>query len=107
MRWIIAAAVTLGVLATAVPASADWYYSQREAQKITKYHAAEKYGYLRREILPVCRPQGLRAPARGYEYHRWACTWVTLYDNCWGGFIISGAHGKNWYRAQVWRGINC
>jgi hypothetical protein len=105
MRRKIAATVATiaGLLVIAPVAQANYYISRGQAESFARNEVHNRYEVEGRTGV-YCRPQGRRAPERGYIYHRWTCTWVD--DVSWGQFLIAGnSRGPNWYHVMLLRGV--
>jgi hypothetical protein len=93
----LTALTTLGVAAPV--ASAEYYMPRDQAERIARYEVHDRYG-TKSHIATVCRPQGLKAPERGYIYHRWVCGWAD--DSMRGVLLIMGSHAShNSYYVKV------
>ena len=80
-------------------ASAEYYMTKGQAERIARYEVHDRYATQSR-VFTVCRPQGLKAPERGYIYHRWVCGWAD--DSMRGVLLILGSHtSHNSYYVKV------
>jgi hypothetical protein len=111
MRFALAVTAALVLVLPGV-ASADWYISKRRAEQLARYEAGVKYGRATDDGSTVhyaayCRPQGERAAAGGYIYHRWVCTWVDDVK-CEGQLLILGSRvSHSDFNYRVLRGQRC
>jgi hypothetical protein len=96
-------ATIVGLLAVAPAAQANYFIDRRHAESFTRSEVHNRYE-VEGHTGVFCRPQGRRAPQRGYIYHRWTCTWVD--DVSWGQFLIAGSsRGANWYHVLLLKGV--
>jgi hypothetical protein len=92
--------------------TAEYYFSERGAQRVTKDAARKLYGYNRYTMGVYCRPQGQRRTDPRFKYHRWVCTWAADDEGCepepaFGEMLIVGRSGRGSYGYKVLRGAHC
>lgn len=109
-RALLAVAVAIGVLTLPVAASeaqASYHLSKREAQKLARWDARNRYGGS--HVAAYCRPQWRDAAEPGYIYHRWTCGWAGGFDGevCGGQLIIIGSRGWDSYYSKVAQRFRC
>jgi hypothetical protein len=99
----------------AAPVQAEWYFTERGAEKVTRDAVYKRYGYSRFDLSVVCRPQGADDADPAYKYHRWVCSWATSSkDRCddasryiVGTMLIAGHSGAGSYGYKALRGAQC
>lgn len=94
MRCRAAVVALCLTLFCAAPASAQYYFTKRGAERAARSFVPTKYG-VSGHIATVCRPQGLNAADPRYVYHRWVCGWASN-DGCDGQARIVGSKVR-WY----------
>jgi hypothetical protein len=112
--YAVIAACVLG-LSVAAPAAANYYYSERGAEKVTKDAVKKRYDYSRYEMGVSCRPQGAASADSRYLYHRWVCTWAapskgrcdSADETIFGQMLIVGRSGAGAYSYKVLSGAHC
>jgi hypothetical protein len=116
VRTCVTAALSAGAfLAVAPAAHAEWYFTERGAQKMTRDAVHAEYGYNRSTLAVSCRPKDMAEADPAYKYHRWVCAWgAPAMDRCEGGedaifgqLIIAGHTGAGSYGYKVQRGATC
>jgi len=114
---ITAAACCLGAVALGTPhaASAEYFFSESGAEKVTRDVVFKRYGYSRYTLGVSCRPQGRRKADPAYTYHRWVCGWAASGENRCDGIdesvggrvLLIGRSGRGRYSYIVQRGAQC
>lgn len=120
MRRALLATTVVAACAATVPASAqaEYFFSQRGAQTVTRDFLWKKYDMNRYNTIAVCRPQGEAAADSRYKYHRWVCEWgegggsrhtVFCRDGYWltGRVLVVGISGRGRYGTRVIQGGRC
>jgi hypothetical protein len=106
----IAAALAVLALTGAAPAQASWFLSRGDSEHATREIVHQRYNDY--GVSTRCRPQFV-AYQRGFDYHRWVCDWLGLYDNpdgqnlvCTGRLLIAGSRNYE-YQYRIMRGERC
>lgn len=99
----------------AAPASAEYFFTESGAERVTKDAVHKRYGYSRYELGVSCRPQGARSADSRFKYHRWVCTWAApAKGRCDGGeetifgqMLLVGRSGPGAYTYKITKGAFC
>jgi hypothetical protein len=97
-------------LTIAATAEAGYFLNKREAQRLTRQDARDRYeAYGLGRVFAACRPQGLSKPDPRYDYHSWTCGWASRSegDICGGQLLIKGSRDRDMYWSKVVTGVRC